>query len=332
VNMKKSLRFLIVGCGELGSRHLQSISALPNVEEITVVDSNPASLALGKERVADVPNQTTGINFKWVSSLEEFEGSMDLCVVATLAGGRCSLIKEIFEKCDVSKMIVEKIVSQSVSEYEDLLRFVEKENYSVWVNCNTRGFPIHQHIKSQLNPDEPIIFTSVGGNHGLANNGIHVADIFLFHEGSGSIESVGSAIDPHLHASKRGSNYFDLSGTLQGKTKRGSHFSLSYAGDHYASEHITISTKSYRCIVDHIIGWACENEGDGSSEWKQIPFDRDIYVSHLTKKFVHDILTKGACELPTLQECFPAHRYILGTLNPYFNQLLGRESNLCPVT
>ena len=330
--MKKIFKILIVGCGELGSRHLQAVCNLPQVKEVMVVDLNSSSLELGKKRLQDITDVSPETSFRWLTSLNEVQSDVDLCIVATLARGRCHLIEEIAQKVNVKKFLVEKIVSQSVLEYENLLRFVESKNLSVWVNCNTRGFDIHRHIKKKIQPGESIIFKSIGGNHGLANNGIHTSDLFLFYDGSEMIESVAQAIDPVLHPSKRGKDYFDLSGTIQGRTKKGNHFSLSFARDHVASEHISIVTKSYRCVVDHLMRWACENEGENAKAWKPIPFEGDIFVSQTTKRFATDILTKGSCKLPTLRECYPAHQFILESLLPHFNQFLKKTDDVCPVT
>jgi len=35
---------LLIGCGQLGSRHLQAIAALPEIGQIEVLDPNPQAL------------------------------------------------------------------------------------------------------------------------------------------------------------------------------------------------------------------------------------------------------------------------------------------------
>ena len=39
-------RILIVGCGQLGGRHLQAVASLPSVREIDVVDPRPEGLEM----------------------------------------------------------------------------------------------------------------------------------------------------------------------------------------------------------------------------------------------------------------------------------------------
>ena len=52
---RSGYRVLIVGCGEIGSRHLQAVASLPQVSEIEVVDPRPEALELGRERPQTIP-------------------------------------------------------------------------------------------------------------------------------------------------------------------------------------------------------------------------------------------------------------------------------------
>lgn len=328
---KKLVRLLLVGCGNLGVRHLQAIACLPGVQEIEIIDSSTQALERAKQLLKEVVVNPS-ICFRWLSSLNEATEKGDLCILATQAGNRFQLLQQISTQLAYRSFLIEKIVAQSVKEYKDMLSLTKLYNLSIWVNCKTRAYPIHKRIKKFLNPQSPIIFTSVGGNHGLANNGVHVADIFMFHDGSDAIRGTGVYIDPILHSSKRGSEIFDLSGTLQGVTSKGSQFSISFAKDHVLSDQTIIVSKDYRCIVDHMQRWAVESSPETNWLWKPIPFEGNLMVSEMTKAFASDILNYGHCDLPTLEDCFPAHSFILETLQPHFNKLMGKDLNYCPVT
>jgi len=325
-------RVLIVGCGQLGSRHLQAVAALSQVREIEVVDPRPEALALGRERLEDVPDRQPATRYRWCSSLEEATREGDLCILATQAQGRCQLLQDIAGQLGYRQFLLEKIVGQSIEELDQLLEFVQAREIAAWVNLKSRAYPIHQRIAQRLDVADPILFHAMGGNHGLANNGVHTADLFAFYDGATRIELVGSSIDPILHPSKRGSQVFDLSGTLQGVTDKGSHFVLSYARDHAQSEQIAITTRRYRWMVDHLQRWAVESHPETGGRWEPVPFEGNLAVSEMTKAFAADILRSGRCALPTLEESLVAHRFILGALQPAFSRLLEREVDLCPVT
>lgn len=325
-------KVLIVGCGELGSRHLQAVATLEDLARVEVVDPRPQSLELAQQRLSQIDERNHSTEYQWLSSLDEAENDGDLCIVATQAQGRCKLVSNIFQSLGYSNFILEKIVGQSVAEIEGLNEFCNNNGIRTWVNFQTRAYPFHKRVKSLLTSGEPITFSVVGGNQGLATNGVHNVDLFAFYDESSSIMSAGSTVDPKLHPSKRGQALFELSGTLNGITDKGSRFSLTYSGDHMNSEQIFISSPHYRCIVDHVQCWAVESDESSDWTWRQVPFDGDIFVSKMTRKFALDILSTGRCELPSLEESLTAHRFILNELQPHFSQLLNREIQLCPVT
>lgn len=329
---KECFRILIVGCGNLGSRHLQAVASLPFVKEIEVVDPRQEALERGKNLLTEISPNSSDVSFQWLSSIEKAKREGDLCIVATQAHGRCELIQQIYDRLGIRVFLIEKIVSPSVAEYETLLGFSKKYRLAIWVNCKMRGHLSHHHVKQNLVSGEPLSLHVSGGNHGLANNGLHVADLFCFLDNCRRIKLGGCYIDPLLHPSKRGKDIFDLSGTLLGYSEKGSQLTLSFSSSHDGPTHFSIVTPSYRAIVDDYLRWLYESKKTSNWIWERVPFEANLMVSHMTKTFVSDILRNGKCALPTLEECFPAHRFILENLQPYFNQLLGKNLNVCPVT
>lgn len=328
--MKKKL--LLVGCGQLGSRHLQAIASLESVSEIHIVDPSPLSLELGKKRIGEISDRNKNIQFFWYNEMNKAVQGGDLCILATQAKGRENLIKAAVDLLGYRRFLVEKIVTQSVAAYGDLLEFCKARSINIWVNCQTRTYNIHKRIKSLLDPTEPFFMADFGGNHGLACNGIHYADLFLFYDGGNEIIPVGSRIDPILHPSKRGKDVFDLSGTLMAKSKTGRDCVISYAPNHVAPDCVALSSSRYKFIVDHIGKTVFESSAENKWSWAQYPIDENLAISFLDKKIVSDILLTGTCELPGLSECLPSHKYILESLLPHFNNLLGVQNNSCPAT
>lgn len=324
-------RILIVGCGQLGSRHLQAVATLPFVNEIEVVDERPEALQLGKERLAEIQAQDH-LQVRWLNSLKQARSGGDLCIVATQAAGRCELVRSVAERLGFSRFLVEKLVAQTTREYEELIDFSRKNSLRVWVNCKTRAHAAHRRVKQHLSHDESFVLCVAGGNHGLANNGVHAVDLFSFFDGTDKIDVTGSHIDSVLHPSKRGSALFDLSGTIHARSQKGSIFTLSLAGDHMAPLQFSVVSSKYRAMVDDQIKCFYESDAETGWAWRQVPYDSNLAVSSMTRDFATGILTREQCELPTLQECFTAHRIILETLRPHFNRILGKKTDECPVT
>jgi len=328
----RTYRVLVVGCGQLGSRHLQAISTLPQVTEVDVVDPRPEALELGRARLAEVADRAPTTKFQWFASVDQASHGGDLCIVATQALGRAQVVQQVVERLGYRAFLLEKIVTQSTAEYEGLLRLAAERRLSVWVNCKTRAHPSHRRVKASLEAGEPIILGIVAGNQGLANNGIHMADLFAFYDGSTRIDPAGSRVDPILHPSKRGRDVFDLSGTLLGVSPKGSHFSLSFSAHHDSPMCVTVASPRYRAVIDDMLKWFHESTAESGWTWRRVPFEANLMVSAMTRLFASQILAFGRCELPTLEECYPAHRFILEELRPHFTKLLGKPVERCPVT
>jgi hypothetical protein len=323
-------RVLIVGCGEIGSRHLQAVCALPEVAEIEIVDGRSDSLELGRARVAEVSDRQPHISFRWLPALDEASRSGDLCIVATRADVRCQVVAEIARRLSYRNFLIEKLVAQSVTDYEELIRVSQNRGLAVWVNCKKRVHGTHVHVKSRLNPEEPLLFSAIGGNHGLVTNGVHAADIFVFYDNASAIRPGVSRIDPVLHRTKRG--LFDLSGTVCGYTDKGSSFTLSYAAEHMAPDVFSICSPRYRAIVDDTTKRVFESSAETEWNWEQVIVDANWNISYMTRSLASDVLTHAKCQLPTLMDCYPAHEFILTQVKPHFERLLGVGVEHCPAT
>jgi hypothetical protein len=323
-------RVLIAGCGQLGSRHLQAVAAVPGVREIEVVDPRAEGLELGRSRLAE-SGAAPRAAVRWLRSLEEASRGGELCIIATLAQERPGLVRAIAE-IGYSAFVLEKLVAPSLEEFEALREFAAARGLSIWVNAQLRSMPLHRRLKARLEPGEPVIMEALGGNHGLATNGIHAADLFSFYSGSGRIEPAGSSIDERLHPSKRGNGLAELSGVLRGRAPNGSRLSVRYVADFPLYEQFVIATRSWRCLVDHIQEWAAESEAASGWAWRPVPFDGTLMVSRFMRSVAADILASNRCALPALEEHAAAHRFVLGELAPHFARLQRREEAACPVT
>lgn len=305
--------------------------ALPEVGEVEVVDPSPESLQLGRQRVDEVSDRQPGITLRWLSSLDEASRSGDLCIVATHADVRCQIVREVTEKLGYDRYLIEKLVAQTVSDYERLTTFADARGLSIWVDCKNRTHSSHQRVKEQLVAGEPIVFIVSGGNHGLANVGVHAADLFIFYDDAERIYPAGARIDERVHPSKRASDVLDLSGTLLGYSDKGSHFVLSFSGDGDSPVQFSIVSPTYRALVDDITKGFYESKADNNWKWEPVPFEANLHTSYMTRAFAADILSEGRCQLPTLKDCFPAHEFILSALYPHFNRLLEKSDDRCPV-
>lgn len=319
---------LIVGCGELGSRFLQAVAQLPFVDMIEVVDPSPEAREVAAQRLAEVAGEEGARHVRWASDIEEVNSGGDVAIIATHADGRPEILRRVLAQ-GYSRILSEKVVAQSVREYDSMLEMAAAASASVWVNCKMRAHPVWKHVKERIEPGEQVSYVSTGGSHGLCTNGIHAADLFSFLSGSDALTDAGSRFDSELIRTKRGK--FDLSGRLCALGAGRSTFSVTYARESGAMPVDIVVTPRYRWLVDHL---GSAYEGSGETGWAFVPltFGEDLRVSTMAMRFVTDILESNRCELPTLGQCASAHRFVLSSTLPGFNELLQKSDDICPIT
>src|SRR6267142_922390 len=323
-------RALIGGCGDIGSRHLQAVAALPEISEIEVVDPRPEAIDVAKARLAEVP-QGSKRSVRWLSRVEDARPDGAICIVATQAKDRVSLMAQLAESLSYQAFLVEKIVAQSTTEYEQLLNLQRQRGLSIWVNCKTRAYPFHLRAREYFPADEPIQFSVFGGNHGLASNGLHSVDLFVFYDRCDFLTPAHISVDDVLHESKRGGDVYDLSGTLVARSNKGSTMHLSFAPDHVAPPSYMVASSRFRFLLDQWDRLAFTSAST-DWEWHAVDFSDDLLISTMSKQFVAQIVKESRCDLPTLSECRAAHTFLLDELLPHFRRLTGRPLDRCPVT
>ncbi len=325
-------RIVIVGCGQLGSRHLQAVVRSAGDLEVWACDPRPEALAAARARLEEVPDRNPSVRVLWAGEVGALPEGCGLCIVATRAEGRCALVEDLARGRGYRRFLVEKLVAQEMASYDRLVDYARREGLTIWVNCKARAYGINRLIRERLDPSEPLVMQVAGRGHGLASNGVHAADLFCFFDGGREIRPVGADIDPRPVPSKRGGGLYDLQGMLCGVTEKGSRFVLSYLAGPPGPEHFTILSPTVSFFVDSMRSLAWEASADGDGGWRPIVIDEDRRVSRMTTDFVEGILSGKGCALPTLEEARPAHRFILDSLQPHFRHLLGREEAACPVT
>lgn len=319
-------KILLIGCGELGSRFLQSLLDLKTISKIDIVEPNDNARNVALKRIKDYDHQ---IQINWYNSITSDIKSGDLALITTHADVRYELFNKVI-KIGYKQIILEKVVTQSLSNYIEMLNLTNNSNAKVWVNCKTRAYPIWQYIKSKISSSDKIHFNSIGGNHGLCTNGLHTLDLFVFLTSSTELFCLSENVDKEIHMTKRGK--FDISGDVIFTNLNKSKLILQYNKEHFGMPLDIITCKDYRWVIDNASRQAFESSINSNNSLEIIPFEGKLMVSEMTKDFVNDIFNFGHCKLPTLEESFISHKAIFHNYLPIFNKYLNKNDNNCPIT
>ncbi len=310
-------RILIIGAGNLGSRHLQSLKSVEHQLEIFVIDPNPESIKIAKERYNSIPKGNYIHEVKYFNEIENFGELIDIAIIATTSKMRKDVIEKMFDNNEVKFLILEKILFQKKKDYFTVKELIEKRKCSTWVNCPMPMQPIFQEIKKNMGNKE-IIYTFSGCNYGLLTNLIHFVDfmVYLLDENDFVVET--SNLKPTLVSAKR-DGFMELYGTIQIHFNNGSHgiFTCYSSGNlPLISEFIT---NEVRYIIRESEGKAWIWNPKENTEWiaKDIKI---MYQSQLTKIFVEELLKTGTCILTTYEKSMEIHLKLYDAILQFINQ------------
>lgn len=320
---------LIIGAGQLGSRHLQALLRLNLEQQIYVLDPSVASLTIAKARASEIVNPYT-IHF--ITDWEDLPIAFDLVIIATGANVRSKIVKQLLTNYVVENLVLEKVLFQDLASYEEIRLLLLEKGTPTWVNHPRRIFSHYQAIKNTIaETNEAISFNVVGGNWGLACNALHFIDLFAFLSGSTVKDLNFDWIDNVIHESKRAGN-IEFTGTINGIFENKDIFSITALTGEISDITLYISTNSNRWVIQE---GSSQNIVHLSKENNFNPLISTFvtqFQSTLTSEIAESIFETGNCKLPTYQEACASHiPFLKASLKKYVD-ITGIVTDLCPIT
>ena len=323
--MKKNVA--IIGCGNIGSRHLQALVNVNIPLDIHVVEKNEKSIKTALSLLESISLNKETHKIFWYKSLSKFDHNCDLVIVSTRSPCRIDIISQLLKKGH-KKFLIEKIVCQSSHEYKILLQQMQKFSAKAWVNTPRRYFHTYRKIKNQIKNSKFLSLLVFCENVGLGTNAIHYLDLFSWFAADTSLKLEGGSLIPKIFPSKRGSKFKEFYGTITGSTKSGKNYlHISSLPSSRENMTVVISTESTQIIIDEL-------NQKMKIITKNVKNSKFLFefTSSLTTQIVSDILKKDFCYLPSLQDSFLIHDEIFNIFNTHLKKQLKRDIDLCPIT
>ena len=319
----------IVGAGQLGSRHLQSLKLVSEPLRIFVIDPNMESLNVAKERFDAIPEGAFQHSVQYCQGYENLNKKIDLAIVATNSNNRRSAIENLLCNSEVESLILEKILFSQVEDYDYIKKLLEKSGSKAWVNCCMRVMPFYQKIKEDFIGSE-ILYQVTGSQYGLITNVIHYLDhmAFLTNSLEYSIDTNYLEIEP-IQSKRRG--FLELNGTITAKFKNNSVGSFTCFSGGNSPTIVQISNHDTRFIVRESEGKAWVSKNSSSWAWSEI--DSKIpYQSEMTKNLVQDIFSLGSCALTSYNDSMKIHMPLVKGLMKFLNEHGDKKYEIFPFT
>jgi len=319
-------KVILIGAGNLGSRHLQGL-ALVNIKlKIFVVDISDSNLKLAKERFQLV-NEKGKHDAIFTNSLNNInETYFDIAIVATNSNVRFEISKSLLKVKTVKFLILEKVLFQKLDEYDDFKYFSSNFNTNIFVNCARRLNEFYKKISDVDFGTENIKMEVSGNSWSMGCNSIHFVDLFNYLTNL-TPKKWENNLDDKIIKSKR-SGFIEFTGELFSKDKNGNQLRLISNRKLNSSLVIKISNSKLKYTIE-------EDSNKVIFQKKDFLKTDEIHIdfqSKLTNKVVESLINFETCNLPTYEVSSRLHKPLIKVMKDHFNKINNTNFDYCPIT
>jgi hypothetical protein len=321
---------MLIGSGQIGSRHLQGLVKLKFDSSIEVIDPSKKSQRLAKNRLKEVQRSKYIKSISFHENIEDSSPSTDLVIVATSSEIRKKVVVDLLKNRCPKYMILEKFAFQKVDDYQFILQLLKTKKIKCYINCPNRAFQSYIKVKKIFSKEGNITIEVDGGDWNLASNLIHYLDLinFLTHSKIQSLE--GEALSKRIYNSKR-QGYKEFSGLVSGFTKRGDNFVIRHRKNSKRQVTLTFTSENNQIKVFESQSKAIFNKRGSNLNLKEIDFPI-VNQSDLTTELVHDLFFNDNCSLITIKDSYHIHELVINLFLDHLKKVLGRVYKRCPIT
>lgn len=311
---------VLLGAGNIGSRHLQAMRILdPLKYKITVYDAF-SDFSLCKQRIKE-----SGIKAViYTNDMKDIPKNIFFLIIATTADVRFQLYKDVITSRTVKYCLLEKVLFQSLEHYQLAIDLSKKYFVKTWVNSPVRLFKNLKDVLQKNHLVKNINMNVIGNNWGLACNFIHYLEMLAKTLGCYSvfIQSYNMA----CISSKR-AGFIDFVGHIKGSIGERGTFSLTSFDNDFNGFVVSMVSDLMHISYYPITG---ETHVKYFSDQKTDSFFAMEYQSNLTGEWIANI-EHTYPELSTLEQSTCIHLpFIKIFLKEYNNN--NSENSTCPIT
>lgn len=311
---------LLCGCGNIGFRHLQALSAMQTASHITIIEP----LVTAHPRIADhiVASTAEGVRtYTLLSALPENNDPYDLAIIATSANIRRAVFEDIVEHHDVAVVLFEKVLFQKLADLDAVGQMLDQKGIAGFVNCGRRGFASYRNLVAGLDQTVPVDMVARGAAYGLASNAVHLLDLAEYLNHSALVNLDFSNLRQGSVPSKR-DGFVEIFGTITGRLENGATVSITCEDTKSIALCIDIKAGDLQIEIDEIAGTQTV-AGQQSTFAIQ-------YVSGMPYLY-DDALTTGQPGLTPYAASARQHRLYLQALQAHLGLPAG-DDTACPIS
>ena len=324
---KMHLKVLIIGSGQLGSRHLQGVVRNPLVSEVWVIDEWENSLSLARDRSAEIDHNKM-VHFSTTAS--DLPDELDFCIISGTANVRLKHLKMALESANIKRLLLEKILFSSPNDYEEAGQLRDRfPTMNVWVNHPRRMYGFYSAAKEVMRGFSERVFSVqvAGANWGLACNTLHFIDIWSYLRGATAI-SVDFSNSTNVVVPSKRAGFIEVFGSVSVLFSNGDHMNLKSDDADFTGMNFSFSDASGAFSISEMESLKLV---DLSSN-VVLTEGRFQYQSELTDVLISEIINRGSTELTTWEQAFDLHHLFVKSALGWYQRVKDINATYIPIT
>lgn len=317
----------IIGCGQLGRRHIQGLGTASFEINVHVYDVAEEALKTCASFAQEISGDIRNLHLFYydnVKTLGAAVSSFDLVIISSTATGRPSQIKTLKSYIQSASWLLEKPICQSPDEIDELLNLTK--DMAVWVNHYRRLVPCYETLKSDYFFGQSMDITFSGPQLGIGCNISHYIDFVNYMTGAIPLKADIAGLSGVWHDAKR-QGFKEINGEIKLQFSDGS--SMRVISDDKLrgfSVYGFFLPSGKKFLID-------EDNGIGTHDGKSFEIGKIPFQSQLTGKLFDQIKKQGDSNLTPLSVAADCYRIVISKLLDHWQSTPeGKHDQEVPLT
>ncbi|MFC4237020.1 Gfo/Idh/MocA family oxidoreductase [Thalassospira xianhensis] len=314
-------RVLLIGCGNIGMRHLQAVTSLDKPLDIMVIEPDDDNRAKAE---ASVEKLSSHVNLRFFADWRNVPKQADLAIVATPAQPRRKVLEVLLTHTAPKWLFLEKVVFVTRRDFDEMIGVFADRDIRTVINCSRRGWPSYDALREKLKGKANLSLKVIGSNWNLASNSIHFIDLAVHLFGGLPFSLNADALIPE-DSKHRGC--VEFTGSLIGACAGGGNLTITNLKEPGVPLTVEVGNADERWIVEegnHRLTHFRGNKAIASEEF-YTPFVSQM--GYLYQEMLYDNVSRMTPFNLSAQE----HRPFIDALRNRLGQSL-EEDAPCPIT
>ena len=314
--MLDDINIFVIGLGNIGRRHMESILTLNYRINLYLVDSNKDSILKLNNLIQNNKNIYTYTGLESFTIANEGKKFM-LGIIATDSSHRIDILEILCKRTNFEFLICEKLLGKNLQQIEFLRRHLSVFTTAyrkIFVNCPMRCWPIAEFVNKHIHFPKNLKLIFGDSNWNIGSNLIHLID---FYEFLAQQPLTQIKLNTKICESKR-LGYHELRGMVYAYSGNNSDQIFQVKDDIEEPFQLLIQNE------DHKIVW----NGEHAEYWKgdslatRIKCQKTLQ-SKLTSSYVNALISRQTVNLPCLKTSIRQHELYFEAIN----ELYGPKNN-----